>query len=369
MSYNWQQPDWAQFKYDLEHIEDAFFEFIEKTGRIKGYLEGLSKELQFETMIEMMVLEAIKTSEIEGEYLNRKDVMSSIRNNLGFNKNPEQVKDKNAEGIAELMIDVRNSFSEDLTEATLFSWHRMLMKGRENMVVGGWRTHKEPMQVVSGAMGKERIHFEAPPSESVPSEMGRFIQWFNESAPGGIYEIKKPMVRSAIAHLYFESIHPFEDGNGRIGRAISEKALSQSIKRPILLSLSISIEANKNAYYDALKSAQRSNQISPWIIYFVNTVLDAQRHTEQQIEFTLKKAKFFDHFKDQLNSRQLKVIRRMLKEGPKGFEGGMTVRKYISITSTSKATATRDLQDLVGKQIFMPFGGGRSTHYDVNLTV
>ena len=369
MIYNWQQPDWTEFKYDLYNIDDSFFEFVEKTGRIKGYMEGLSKELQVETMIDMMVSEAIKTSEIEGEYLNRKDVMSSIRNNLGFNKNPEQVKDKKAEGIAQLMIDVRNSYAEDLSEATLFSWHEMLMRGREDIVVGGWRTHEDPMQVVSGAMSKQRVHYEAPPSNVVPTKMKQFIKWFNATAPGGINAIKKPMVRSAIAHLYFESIHPFEDGNGRIGRALSEKALSQSIKAPILLSLSISIEAKKNDYYDALQLAQRSNQISPWITYFVNLVLDAQRHTEQQIEFILKKTKFFDHYGQQLNSRQLKVIRRILKEGLKGFEGGMTVRKYISITSTSKATATRDLQALVEKKVFIPYGGGRSTHYKLNLTI
>ena len=369
MIYNWQQHDWTEFKYDLYNIDDSFFEFVEKTGRIKGYMEGLSKELQVETMIDMMVSEAIKTSEIEGEYLNRKDVMSSIRNNLGFNKNPEQVKDKKAEGIAQLMIDVRNSYAEDLSEATLFSWHERLMRGREDIVVGGWRTHEDPMQVVSGAMGKQRVHYEAPPSNVVPTEMKQFIKWFNATAPSGINAIKKPMVRSAIAHHYFQSIHPFEDGNGRIGRALSEKALSQSIKAPILLSLSISIEAKKNDYYDALQLAQRSNQISPWITYFVNLVLDAQRHTEQQIEFILKKTKFFDHYGQQLNSRQLKVIRRILKEGLKGFEGGMTVRKYISITSTSKATATRDVQALVEKKVCIPYGGGRSTHYKLNLTI
>ncbi len=187
------------------------------------------------------------------------------------------------------------------------------------------------------------------------------------TAPGGENEINKPAVRSAIAHLYFESIHPFEDGNGRIGRAISEKALSQGVRRPVLLSLSKAIEANKKKYYEALQIAQRSNEITDWICYFVNMTIDAQNKAENQIEFTLKKTKFFDYFESQLNERQLKVIRRMLEEGVKGFEGGMNTKKYISISHTSKATATRDLQDLVEKTIFIPSGGGRSTSYTINL--
>ncbi|MCG2462972.1 DUF4172 domain-containing protein, partial [Flavobacteriaceae bacterium F89] len=309
----------------------------------------------------------IKTSEIEGEYLSRKDVMSSIKRNLGLNPELPLSKDKKVEGISELMIAVRNSFMESLTTETLFSWHSMLMKGSRKIEVGQWRSHEEPMQIVSGAMGREIIHYEAPPSKKVPTEMEGFINWFNDTSSEGVNAIKKPIIRAAIAHLYFETIHPFEDGNGRIGRAISEKALSQSIQRPILLSLSKTIEHNKNTYYEALQSAQRSNEITPWITYFVNTVLEAQLQAEKEIEFTLKKTKFFDIHKSSLNDRQLKVVRRMLDEGPSGFEGGMNARKYISITGTSKATATRDLQDLVEKHILFPIGGGRSTRYDLNF--
>jgi Fic family protein len=176
-------------------------------------------------------------------------------------------------------------------------------------------------------------------------------------------------VRSAIAHLYFETIHPFEDGNGRIGRAIAEKALSQTIGRPVMLSLSRAIEADKNAYYTALETAQRSNEITPWVTYFIRRTLDAQMEAESQIEFTLKKTKFFDRYKGQLNERQVKVVRRMLEEGPKGFEGGMNARKYMGITKTSKATATRDLQQLLETGAFKLAGkaGGRSTGYQVNL--
>jgi Fic family protein len=266
------------------------------------------------------------------------------------------------------MIDVRDTSAEVLTQGKLFSWHKMIMKGSRGVKIGSWRTHKDAMQVTSGPIGKQKIHYEAPPSKCIPEEMEKFIRWFNETGPGGSKEIKKPAVRSAIAHIYFESIHPFEDGNGRIGRAISEKALSQGVGRPILLSLSKTIEASKNSYYDSLKVAQRSNEITPWINYFVNVILDAQVNTEEQIDFTLKKTKFSDRFRDQLNKRQLRVVHRMLEEGPKGFEGGMSAKKYIAITHTSKSTATRDLQDMVKKEVFIPSGEGRSTRYQVKLT-
>ncbi|WP_190810904.1 Fic family protein [Flagellimonas sp. S3867] len=363
MRYNWQQKDWPKFQYQTADIEDFLFDFAQRTGRISGVLEGLSETEQTETMINLMVSEAIKTSEIEGEYLSRNDVMSSIKRNLGIQPNLPLTNDKRAEGVAELMLAVRNGFSEPLTTQILFGWHNMLLKGNNLVQVGKWRTHEEPMQIVSGAMGREVVHFEAPPSKRVPAEMDGFINWFNQSQD----VIKKPILRAAVAHLYFESIHPFEDGNGRIGRAVAEKALSQSIGRPVLFSLSKSIEGSKKAYYDALQKAQRSNEITDWVNYFVKTVLDAQIDAEQEIEFTLKKTKFFDQNKDALNDRQQKVVRRMLEEGHQGFEGGMNARKYISLTGTSKATATRDLQNLVQKGIFKLIGGGRSTRYEVNL--
>ena len=363
MRYNWQQKGWPNFQYQTTNIEDNLYDFAQRTGRISGVLEGLSETEQTEAMINLMVSEAIKTSEIEGEYLSRNDVMSSIRRNIGLNPDLPPTKDKRAVGVSKLMVAVRNNLSKPLTSKILCDWHSMLMKGGKGIQIGKWRTHEEPMQIVSGGMGREIVHFEAPPSNKVPLEMDGFIQWFNDSQS----EIKKPILRGAIAHLYFETIHPFEDGNGRIGRAIAEKALSQSIGRPVLLSLSKSIESNKNNYYDALKAAQRSNEITDWINYFVKTVLDAQIDAEQEIEFTLKKTKFFDNYKDALNERQQKVVRRMLEEGHQGFEGGMNARKYVSIASTSKATATRDLQGLVENGIFLPIGGGRSTRYEINI--
>ncbi len=367
MKYNWQQADWPRFTYSLMEVEDTLFKFTERVGRVSGLLEGLPEKIKTETMIDVMVSEAIKTSEIEGEYLSRKDVMSSIRNQLNLPQTQEQVRDQRANGAGQLITVIRRDYTRKLTKKMLMDWHKMLMQGSKGITIGKWRTYEEPMQVISGPIGKEKVHFEAPPSVVVQDEMRRFITWFNETSPGSPHWITKPPVKAGIAHLYFESIHPFEDGNGRIGRAISEKALLQGIGYPALFSLSKTIEAEKKAYYDALKSAQRSNDITAWINYFVQMCFDAQIQTEEQIDFTHQKTRFFDRFKDQLNERQLRIVQRMLKEGPEGFEGGMSAKKYINITKTSKATATRDLQDLVEKDIFKPFGGGRSTAYEVNL--
>lgn len=369
MIYNWQKPEWTNFTYSLENVEDLLFDYMSRVGQLEGYLEGLDRDEQLETVIQTMVAEAIKSSEIEGEYLEREDVKSSVRNNLGLNVPKDVVSDQRATGMAALLTDVRETFSEPLTQEKLFAWHSSLMMGANDVLVGAWRTHEEPMQVISGALGKQKVHFEAPPSSIVPNEMELFLQWFNDTSPSGKAPIKKPIVRSAISHLYFESIHPFEDGNGRLGRCISEKALSQYVNRPILMSLSRGIEADKRAYYQHLEKGQKSNTITEWISYFVKTVLIAQEQTTQEVAFTLKKARFFDRYNEQLNERQLRAVQRMLEEGPKGFEGGMNARKYIGITKTSKATATRDLQDLVEKGIFIPTGGGRSTRYELALEV
>ncbi len=333
MAYNWEQEDWPNFQYDLTGLEHVLLEFAEKTGLVSGLLKGLPEDRQMEAIIELMVSEAVKTSEIEGEFLSRKDVMSSIRQNLGVGVAIGQVLDKRAEGVAAQMVDIRNSFAEPLTKDTLFSWHTMVMTGSRGMTAGAWRTHAEPMQVVSGPIGKENVHFEAPPSGRVPKEMARYIKWFNASRAGGKEEIKNPLVRAAVSHLYFESIHPFEAGNGRIGRALSEKALSQGIGLPVLLSLSRTIERRRKDYYAALQKGSKSKEITGWVSWFVSVALEAQVQAEEQIEFTLKKTKCFDRVHDQLNERQLIVLRRMLEEGPKGFEGGMNAKKFMSMTN------------------------------------
>jgi Fic family protein len=361
MRYNWQQPDWPEFRYNLAQVQQTLLSFAEKSGYVSGLLKGLPERARIETVTNLMVSEAINNSAIEGEYFSRADVMSSIRNNLGLSAQVEQVRDKRAGGVADLMVDLRQTYQESLTEEQLFAWHNMLfIEPLKNVTSGTWRTHKEPMQIISGVVGKIKVHFEAPPSDRVAEEMSRFISWFNDSSNDTTIPT---LVHAALAHLYFESIHPFEDGNGRIGRAIAEKALSQGLGYPVLLSLSQTIEANKKGYYDALKSAQKSNQVSDWIGWFTQAVLDAQDDAEKLIVFTLKKSQLFDRLKGQLNERQLKVIQRMLAEGPDGFTGGMNAKKYIALTGTSKATATRDLQSLADKEVLRRSGGGRSTRY------
>lgn len=367
MMYNWQQPDWPEFRYDLQHIEDVLYAFTEQSGHMSGVLKALPEDTRMEAIIDTMVAEAIKTSEIEGEHLSRQDVASSIRRGLELHVTARPVKDKKARGAGELMVDVRKTYNAPLTEAKLLAWHRMLLSQSTGINIGVWRSGKAPMQVVSGAYGKEKIHFQAPPSSAVAKEMKRFIKWFNDTAPGGKKEIKKAPVRAAIAHVYFESVHPFEDGNGRIGRAIAEKALSQTIGSPVLLSLSRTMEADKKAYYAALEHAQKNNEITNWVAYFVHTALAAQQQATQLIDFILKKANFFDRFKEHFNERQLKVLQKMLAAGPDGFEGGMTAKKYMSVTKTSKATATRDLQNLQEMGALHIEGGGRSTCYVLHI--
>ena len=366
MLYNWQQEDWGQFRYDCSGIDEMLFAIATETGHISGLLKGLPEKIKTETIINIMVSEAIKTSAIEGEYLSRPDVMSSIKNNLGLNQRKEIIQDKKSGGAGELMVAVRADFLAPLSKAMLLNWHRMLLGNSTKIKAGVWRKHKVPMQVVSGTIGKEKVHFEAPASKQVPGEMDRFIHWFNNSAPGGDNEIKKAPVRSAIAHLYFESIHPFEDGNGRIGRAIAEKALSQTIGRPVMISLSQVIEADKKSYYKALEKAQRKNEITEWLHYFVGIVFGAQIAAKKLISFTLQKSMFIDRFKMQLNERQMKMLLKML-ESSNGFVGDMSAKKYISITKTSKATATRDLQQLLEIGALISKGGGRSTHYSINF--
>ena len=367
MSYNWQQSDWGNFTFSLQEIEDTLYVFAEKAGHLKGLLQAMPKESQEETLIEILVAEALKTSEIENEYLSREDVTSSIRHNLGLFKPKREIRDVRAKDVGKLMTEVRRTYNEPLTEQTLKKWHEYLFLNKTNLKVGDWRTHTAPMQVVSGRMDKPTVHFEAPPSSEIPREMKRFIEWFNDTAPNGKHPIKYAPIRSAISHIYFESIHPFEDGNGRIGRAIADKALSQSVGYPLLLSLSVTIESNKKAYYGALENGQKSNEITPWMVYFTQVIIDAQKNAEAMIGFTLKKARFFDKYKSKLNDRQLKSINRMFQEEPKGFKGGMTAKKHMSITKTSKATATRDLKALEELGALVVRGSGRSTHYYLNL--
>lgn len=364
--YNWQFPDWATFTYDDSAIDSLVMDFALDTGELKGLVDSLPEDIQQDTIIQFMISEAIKTSEIEGEFFSRQDVMSSIKKHLGLSNIISNIRDKKSLGVASLMVEVRKSYEENLTESLIKNWHHTLMESSSYINAGAYRVGDEPMQVISGAYGRETIHYEAPPSYQVSDEMKNFIQWYKgfEVSPT---EIKKILIKTSISHLYFESIHPFEDGNGRIGRAIAEKCLSQSLGRPVLMSLSSTIEKNKKQYYSALKSAQKTLDITDWILYFSRTILESQKSAKQIILFTLSKTKFMDKHKIQMNERQIKAVLKMFDAGISGFEGGMTSRKYVSITKSSRATSTRDLQDLTDKNIMLQKGEGRNVSYELNL--
>lgn len=378
MKYSWQHPDWPNFTFDETQCRDTLYLYALEAGRLSGGMSQLENTLQYDAYIDLMVSEAINTSQIEGERLDLDDVRSSIKNFLGLSHPPTRVADPRAEGMAALMVDLRNNFTGDLTKATLFKWHQLIIPPSENsplsrdLRVGQWRDSKEPMQIVSGPIGYEKVHYEAPPADHVEAEITRFLDWFNRSNPLRPERdtVLAGPVRSAIAHLWFETIHPFDDGNGRIGRAIAELALAQDLNRPPLLSLSTIIESDKNAYYGGLNKASQFNMdITDWVTWFVDLVLTAQKEAALKVDFVLKKAKFWEkHQHSELNERQRKVLNKLFSAGSDGFEGGLSAKKYMSITSSSKATATRDLSGLVEKGCLHRLeGGGRNTRYALRL--
>jgi Fic family protein len=366
MKWNWQQPDWPAFSYEPDALAAAENRFLRQSGEFLGALRHVAEGDRDLLKVELLRDEALKTSEIEGEILNRASVQSSLLREFGLPAPATRVRAAER-GIAEMMVDLYRTFAAPLTENTMFGWHRMLMgDDRKIEVIGGYRRHTDAMQVVSGPTHKQVIHFEAPPSRQVPREMRAFVNWYNRTAPGGD-EPLPALTRSGIAHLYFVSIHPFEDGNGRIARALSEKTLAQSLEQPSLLALAYTIERKRRAYYDALERANKSNVLSDWLVYFADTVLEAQVTTLRHVEFYIAKSHFYDRLRDKLNERQVKVIARLFREGIDGFEGGLSAENYIRITRTSRATATRDLQDLVEKGALTRQGELRHTRYALNL--
>jgi Fic family protein len=365
MLWNWQLPDWPRFHFDPRELETKLVAFARRSGELRGTFRMLPDEARDEALVDTLIVEAVQSSAIEGEFLERQDVMSSIRNHLGLNPTPARIRNRASGGAGELEVAVRKTWRRPLNATTLFSWHRMLLGGTRGILVGAWRKDPTPMQVVSGRSDRPVVHFEAPPSRRVPREMKDFLAWFN----GAARSIPHAPVRAAVAHLYFESIHPFDDGNGRIGRAIAEKALAQALGQPALLSLSRSIEVAKKSYYRALETAQKSADITAWIEWFTELALAAQDAASRDIDFILAKSRFFDHWKSRLSERQLRVVRRMLEAGSQGFEGGMNARKYVALTKVSKATATRDLQSLADAGVLRPVGKGRSARYEIILSV
>lgn len=366
MIWNWQQPKWPQFEYDQSVLVELEARFLRESGYLFGTLAHIAEQDKAELTVETMSEEALKTSEIEGDYLDRNSLQSSIRKNLYAT--PEQRKVKPAEqGVADMMTDLYQNFSYPLIEETLWIWHQLLMKGNLNIKdVGAYRTHTDSMQVVSGALHKPKIHFEAPPSAQVPKEMERFIDWYNHSAPGACNQLSA-LTRAGIAHIYFVCIHPFEDGNGRIGRALIVKALSESVHQPLLIGLSYTIQKNRKLYYKALEENNKELNITSWLLYFSNTILEALNYTQRLIDFIIEKGKLYNKINGQLNYRQEKALATVFQFGPDGFEFGLSAEKYISITGTSRATATRDLQDMVDKGVFTRTGELKSTRYHLNI--
>ena len=341
-------------------------EFLIGGGKLAGTVMYLGEDEREQITVDSMSTEAVTTSEIEGEVLDRASVQSSIRKQLGLVADKRNVRPAE-QGIAEMTVNLFRSFAVPLSEKMLFDWHRMLMSGRRDLTdIGRYRTSKEPMEIVSGPSGKTKVHFQAPPAARVPREMAQFVDWFNRTAPGKPGSLPA-LTRAGTTHLYFECIHPFEDGNGRIGRAIAEKALAQSLGQPTLTALAATILARRKSYYDALEAANKRTEISGWLAWFAGITIEAQRRTLATIKFLIDKAKLFERLRGQINERQKKVLVRMFKEGPDGFKGGLSAGKYATITGASPATATRDLVDLVEKGALVRVGELRHTRYQLTV--
>jgi Fic family protein len=361
MKWNWQKDSWPNFTYDAASIDKLESDFMFQSGIQLGTLKHIDNKGKSQLIIELASNEALDTSEIEGEFLNRDSVQSSIRRNFGLQDDSRKASPAE-QGIAELMADLFHNYDKSLTHAMLFRWHKMIFSGRRDLNdIGCYRTHSEAMQVVSGYMHAPKVHFEAPPSSQVKEEMERFINWFNNSRKMSI------LTRASIAHLYFVSIHPFEDGNGRIARALAEKALSQGLEQPALIALSSTILKRRKAYYNALEHSNKNNEITDWIIYFATTILESQKYTMSMIDFLIAKTKLYDRFKHLLNPREKKVVDKLFQAGVDGFKGGLSADNYISITNTSRATATRDLTHLVKIGVLRKTGELKSTRYHLVL--
>jgi Fic family protein len=366
MIWNWQQPDWPDFTYSKARFEELEAQFLRQSGVLLGSYRHVREDGKAALAIELMSDEALKTSAIEGEILNRDSVHSSIRRHFGLDPGPRKASPAER-GIADMMVDLYRNPAEPLTHEVLFSWHAMVMAGRTDVAdIGRYRTHDEPMQVVSGPDYKRKVHFEAPPSKSMRREMACFIGWFNGTAPGSTAPLPA-LIRASIGHLYFVSIHPFEDGNGRIARGLAQKALSQSLGQPVPIALSQVIEKQKKTYYDMLERNNKNNAIDEWADYFAAVILNSQDYTQRMVDFLIEKTQLYDSVRGQLNPRQEKVLARMFREGLEGFKGGLSAGNYISITGASRATATRDLGGLTAMGALVRTGERKSARYWLSI--
>ena len=356
--YTWQLPDWPNYQFDVRSASHAQGQFALTAARNQGMLAAMGQDSDFDARIDLMVDAAIETSAIEGELLNRDDVRSSIKNHFLPAGSRTPVHDPAAAGISSLILETRERFQEPLTEELLHHWQRLVVPsnvkdghGDARIPTAGWRTHPEPMQIVSGTINRPTVHYEATPSDRVPAEMATFIDWFNgesTSLPG--------VARAAIAHLWFETIHPYEDGNGRVGRAIADMALSQSLGEPTVVSMATVISRDKKAYYANLNAASKDTLIvDDWVMWFSDRAIESQRLAQAIVQQVLRKSQLLadvDHAK--LNERQKKVLTKLADAEPDGFEGGLNTSKYRGIAKTSKPTATRDIQGLVAGGFLEP---------------
>lgn len=313
-----------------------------------------------------MSAEALTTFRIEGEIFNRSSVQSSIRREPGRSTDKRRAK-PGERGIAEVMVHLYQRHNVPLTEGRLLDWHRRLVRGREDLVpIGAYRTGDDPIQVISGPSYAPKVHFEAPPSRRVAKEMSRFLAWYRRTCASGSSPLPV-LTRAGIAHLYFESIHPFEDGNGRIGRARSEKILLESKGQPGFVALAGAILIRRKEYYEQLEAAKKSYEVTRWLLWFAGIPLEAQLRTEARMEFLLDKTRLLDRLRGPLNSRQSKALLRMLEEGPEGFTAGLSAANCAALTGASPATTTHDLSELVTLGALRREGERRNARYFLTI--
>ena len=358
MTWNWELPDWPKFQYNFNQREEMERQFLLNIGSSFAYIKSLEGLDCNRFIVEILSLEGLESSRIEGEILDRESLQSSIKRHFGFEKGAALRVGKESQ-MAELLFNVYETFEKPLTHEMLWLWHSMLFKNSSRIdECGKYRTHAEPMQIVSSRYDLQKVFFEAPPSFMIFNEMTRFIEWFNS---GHISE--SILGRAAVAHVYFESIHPFEDGNGRIGRVLVEKILSQGVKQPVLIAISKLLEKGKKEYYSELEKCNKTLYIQHFVEYFSKIIFQAHEESMALLYFLIHKSKILNALLGQMNPRQEKVLLRIFDEGPSGFKGGLSAENYITITKTSRATTTRDLTDLVQKGALVKTGELRQTRY------
>ena len=363
--WTWQNTDWPNFRYDPAAFDSDVNQFRRVAERLYGRLEGLRENDRADALVDLMTSEAIKTSAIEGETLDRNSVRSSIKAHLGLASPETASRDAKADGVATLMTDVRQQWRQPLSDELLCSWQASVIQDSplRSLTRGQYRAHD--MEIVSGPIGRERIHYKAPPPDQVPGEMAQFLDWYNGSGPAQGDKALPGPVRAGVAHAWFEMIHPFDDGNGRVGRAIAEHALSQDLGFPALGGLSSAIAEHRKDYYAELQAVSQGDMdLTRWLGFFTGMVNEGQQLAKQQVDFVLDKTRFYDAHGDELNERQARVVARIFAQGPKGFDGDLTTKKYEKIAKCPNRTASRDLADLMEKGALVQLpGGGRSTRY------